>query len=79
MLSLFPCSVCSAGACDVVTRSMTAFPDNIDVQLVACVAVGNLANRYPANKNRLGAAGACNKVKYLENRVYTLNHAGAAS
>ena len=45
-----------------MTKSMATFPDNIDVQHAACVAVGNLANRDTENKRRLGAAGACNKV-----------------
>lgn len=54
-----------AGACDLVTMSMTNFPDNIDVQHAACVAVGNLANRHAENKKRLGTAGACNKVSFF--------------
>ena len=57
-----PVSPDSAGACDLVTKSMATFPDNIDVQHAACVAVGNLANRDAENKKRLGSAGACNKV-----------------
>lgn len=56
------CFPFSAGACNLVTKSMATFPDNIDVQHAACVAVGNLANRDTENKKRLGSAGACNKV-----------------
>lgn len=53
----------SFGACELVAAAMARFPRNIDVQHAACVAVGNLANRHAENKQRLGAAGACNKVQ----------------
>lgn len=53
-----------AGACELVTQSMSNFSDKIDAQHAACVAVGNLANRHAENKKRLGTAGACNKVRW---------------
>lgn len=67
-----------AGACELVTKSMSAFPDNIDVQHAACVAVGNLANRHAENKKKLGAAGACDKVGGVSARMQTFRWRGGS-